>query len=226
MHEARGHLLGGARTTACAFRALATIDARDAVGRGMNDEEIVALQGHLAKQVEMVSRSATAEEMTRSAESITGGLTREERTAAAMLYVLRLLKERHRQVVADTERSAQSSRKRTRFEDTIPADDAYWEQRDEADREFRANMQATVDAFLSKQRVRWTAELLASTFALPDGTLVPWGDATVEQHEARRAMFLGNAQANLEGASRHEQAIRDLTTAGVETLRDLAAVAA
>lgn len=70
-------------------------------------------------------------------------------------------------------------------------------------------------------QIEWTADLLASGFTLRDGATVTWGDATVEQHEERRAIFLGNAHVNLEGAARHEVAIRELREAGAESLRAL-----
>lgn len=73
-------------------------------------------------------------------------------------------------------------------------------------------------------KMEWTRELLDSGFALPDGTTVLWGDATVEQHMERREMFMRNAVANAEGAARHDQAIRELSEAGVTTLREMVSV--
>lgn len=59
---------------------------------------------------------------------------------------------------------------------------------------------------------------------MPDGTVVLWGDATIEQHQQRRDLFLRNALANTDGAARHEQAIRTLTETGAATLREAVSV--
>lgn len=82
---------------------------------------------------------------------------------------------------------------------------------------------AIVDDYKDQLRIEWTAQLLASEIAMPDGTLTTWGAATIEQHEARAAMFEANAVANAEGAARHLKAIDELRAAGVGCLRDLVA---
>lgn len=89
-----------------------------------------------------------------------------------------------------------------------------------------ANIQRAIDRYTEDMKMKWTAELLDSTFALRDGTPVKWGDATVEQHEERRQMFKDNARANIEGAARHEAALHDLRESGAATLREMAGVAA
>jgi hypothetical protein len=89
---------------------------------------------------------------------------------------------------------------------------------------FEKHLQALrdlTDAWVRDLRMEWTEELLSSAFALPDGTLTTWGAATVADHEARRDMFTANAQANVEGAARHDAAIRELQDAGVSTLNEL-----
>lgn len=91
---------------------------------------------------------------------------------------------------------------------------------------FRGALGRTLDRYAEDLRVTWTAELLDSTFALGDGRLVTWGDATVEQHAERRQMFLNNAHANLEGAARHELALRELRESGKASLREMVEVAA
>lgn len=88
----------------------------------------------------------------------------------------------------------------------------------------RSEFQAIVDSYTSKLKIEWTAELLASTFALDDGRMVTWGDATVDDHRERLAMFTRNAQANLEGAVRHQRAIDTLEQCSIERLADLAEV--
>lgn len=89
-----------------------------------------------------------------------------------------------------------------------------------------ANIQRAVDRYTEEVKMQWTTELLDSTFALRDGTPVMWGDATVADHEERRKMFVDNARANIEGASRHEMALRDLAASGANTLREMIGAAA
>lgn len=89
---------------------------------------------------------------------------------------------------------------------------------------YNQRLYAMVDDFITAKRVEWTAELLDSAIAMPDGTIVLWGDATLQQHQERRDMFMRNALANTEGAARHEQAIRELAEAGAPTLRELVSV--
>lgn len=91
---------------------------------------------------------------------------------------------------------------------------------------FHGVLGRALDRYAEDLRVRWTAELLDSTFTLSDGTPVTWGDATVEQHAERRQMFLNNAHANMEGAARHELALRELEASGKPTLREMVGVAA
>lgn len=80
-----------------------------------------------------------------------------------------------------------------------------------------------LERYAEDLKIEWTAELLDSTFGLRDGTQVTWGDATVEQHRERRQMFLDNAHANMEGAARHEIALRQLEETGARTLHELTA---
>lgn len=84
-----------------------------------------------------------------------------------------------------------------------------------------AEIMGSVNEFARELRVEWTQELLASHFALTNGTRVAWGDATIIQHEERRDMFLRRGQVNLEGASRHMVAIRDIQELKVQCLNDV-----
>lgn len=72
-------------------------------------------------------------------------------------------------------------------------------------------------------RIEWTAELLSTSFGLPDGSVTTWGDATAEQHQERLEMYAGQAKAGIEGAARHQKAIEDLRRGGAETLNALTA---
>lgn len=84
-----------------------------------------------------------------------------------------------------------------------------------------AGITRAMEVFASELRMEWTAELLATEFRLPDGTAMTWGVATIDDHEARRAMFAANAVANAEGAARHIAAIEVLRTSGAACLNDL-----
>lgn len=89
-----------------------------------------------------------------------------------------------------------------------------------------SNLRSILDAYTEEMRLEWTAELLGSEFALRDGTRVTWGEATVEQHSERVALFMDNAHANMEGAARHQKAIEALQSAKAPTLAALVGVAA
>lgn len=73
-------------------------------------------------------------------------------------------------------------------------------------------------------KIEWTQELLSSGFKLADGTILIWADATVEQHQERIDMLMGNAAGNLEAAARHEAAVRTIEAAGAKTLGEALAV--
>lgn len=96
--------------------------------------------------------------------------------------------------------------------------------RDQLYRDDWSRMAKLVAGFADKLRMEWTAELLSSPIAMPDGTRTTWGAATVEQHRARAAMFEANATANAQGAARHLLAVHELEAAGVDCLNDLVAV--
>lgn len=79
-----------------------------------------------------------------------------------------------------------------------------------------------IETFASAVRADWTEQILSASFALPDGTRVLWGEATVEQHKARRDFLLSQASGTLETAGRHDAAIKDLMSFRVTCLNDLA----
>lgn len=70
--------------------------------------------------------------------------------------------------------------------------------------------------------IEWAAPLLSLTVAMPDGSRVPWGEATVAQHEARIAMLSRHANGELETAARHRAAISAIESAGALCLNDFA----
>lgn len=118
------------------------------------------------------------------------------------------------------------TRARAEWEQT--AEGRAWVQQEESDwlrsvQMVHGVVQHALSRYVEDLRIQWTADLLDSTFSLSDGTMATWGEATVEQHEARRQMFLSNAHANLEGAARHELAVRELRESGAINLRDMVA---
>ena len=68
--------------------------------------------------------------------------------------------------------------------------------------------------------LEWTEELLGSRFTLRDGSSVTWGEATVAQHRDRVNIFMDNVAANMDGAARHNKAIRAIEEAGAVCLND------
>lgn len=103
----------------------------------------------------------------------------------------------------------------------------YMQEDEEAEDRYRAKRaelwSRTIADLTRELRMEWTAELLDAGFALPDGAVVRWGDATVEEHTRRRDMLSRNALANAEAAARHEKAIAALNDGGARTLRELLA---
>lgn len=79
-------------------------------------------------------------------------------------------------------------------------------------------MTSILNDYKAELRIEWTADLLASTFSVGDGTFVTWGEATADHHRDRVEMFKANAIANIEGAARHEAALDTLTTTGAPCL--------
>lgn len=84
-------------------------------------------------------------------------------------------------------------------------------------------MALILSQFAARLKLEWTAELLGSSFALRDGTRVTWGQATRDQHLERVDMFVERAEVNMEGAARHEVAVRALQESGARCLDDLVA---
>ena len=151
----------------------------------------------------------------------TSDVLKELATAAVVDAVRR----RQRSNVLSIEREAVDSPRqqpRSRFVRTPE----YYAAMEEIDRRHAERMTTIIEGYARELKAEWTADLLASEFALADGTRVTWGDATIEQHEERAAMFHRNAVANAEGAARHLKAVDELKSKGVPTLADLVSHAA
>lgn len=84
-----------------------------------------------------------------------------------------------------------------------------------------ARMARFVDDYAREIRLEFTAELLASEFALGDGRRVTWGSATVGEHEQRIALLTANATANAEAAARHRSAVSTLQFTGFDRLDEM-----
>lgn len=91
---------------------------------------------------------------------------------------------------------------------------------------FRAGLQQAIDGLVKELRAEWTAELLAMSFALGDGTTVTWGAATADQHADRAALLQRQSESTLETAALHLAAIRDIKAAKATCLAGLEVVAA
>lgn len=72
----------------------------------------------------------------------------------------------------------------------------------------------------AKQTIQntWLPSLLGESFQLPDGTVVKWADATVEQHRLRANHLSSSVSTTLETISLHHKAIDDIKAAGAENL--------
>lgn len=67
--------------------------------------------------------------------------------------------------------------------------------------------------------------LLPEGFVLPDGRWVTWGEATVEDHEARIGWLTGQMEALGQDVDRHRQAIKVIRQHGVSCLAEVEAAA-
>lgn len=111
----------------------------------------------------------------------------------------------------------------------VAALDEYWEKLGSKEAEIFAQsqqrildiVQDTVTSRAQEMFAKWTSELLASTFALPDGTRVTWAEATSQQHRDRIEMLNKQAAGTIETAALHERALRDMGQAGVSRLADI-----
>lgn len=85
-------------------------------------------------------------------------------------------------------------------------------------------MQDAIQGFKDCIQLELTEELLDAGFALPDGFMVTWRDATVDQHTLRVKMLETNVMANAEAAGRHRHAIDVITSHGVQCLGEVITV--
>jgi hypothetical protein len=92
----------------------------------------------------------------------------------------------------------------------------------ESNRRLYKSLGDIVREYTTEVRMEWDAELLELSFAVDhSGHTVTWGAATVDQHQSRIEMLIGNALANTEAAGRHQVAIDDIERAGAVCLSDV-----
>jgi hypothetical protein len=87
----------------------------------------------------------------------------------------------------------------------------------------RRQFRDLVDRESEYVRLKTTRELLATMFALGDGTRTTWGAATAGQHRQRIEALAANAGGITETAARHRAAVRMIEDSGVKCLDELAA---
>ena len=86
----------------------------------------------------------------------------------------------------------------------------------------REKIEVVVADLVTSLHAQWDGALLASTFSIGSGDRVAWCDATPDQHLERAILLEGMAAGDLQTASIHRQAARDIQSAGVATLAGLA----
>lgn len=90
-----------------------------------------------------------------------------------------------------------------------------------------SRLDAIIEERAAELDIGWTAALLTTTVAMPDGARVPWGEATIEQHRARLDMLTKHAASEVDAATRHKAAIDAIAaTPGARCLNDTVKAAA
>lgn len=170
-------------------------------------------------------------------------LPRDDVERLAVAYLLAQVKGRQRSEVKAVEVAAQHSKqpkfgtKRWQEWAALPENEAaaaetlafeveMERQADESMSQLWRSFDDTLQSLRESWEMEWTQELLASRFALGDGTDTTWGLATREQHEYRYKMHAANAVAGMEGAARHRAALDTLEQTGAANLYDALKVAA
>lgn len=174
-----------------------------------------------------VALAGTGDDPFAVARVVAGRLPRSPLLVLAEAALVDQIRRAQRSTTLDAERRAQKRHEKRAFAES-PEGQRLAAEQSEAESRIRTRhyerMNGIVQEFAASLRMTWTAELLGSSFALADGSSVTWGEATTEQHQERIDMFASNAAANLEGAARHQAALRDLEQAHAQTLNDLAFV--
>lgn len=152
-----------------------------------------------------------------SARAVAAVMPREDLEKVAMMWLNSTVRARRRNQTRQIEQaSVQTPRRRPtaaeRAEREQERVDAMWA--------YMGKVKKIMDDYAHELKTEWTQELLDAGFALPDGTVVKWGDATVAEHQQRVDMFSKQAIAAVEDGARHQQAIDVLTESGASCLND------
>jgi len=93
--------------------------------------------------------------------------------------------------------------------------------RQEASVRLRERVLGLVTEYTTELESDWSPALLASSFTLKGGVQVTFGAATFDQHKEYTEMMEGLAAGDLQTASIHRQAMRDIQARGVASLDEL-----
>lgn len=92
---------------------------------------------------------------------------------------------------------------------------------EQAQRTLVEGLEKATETYRNHLRVEWSQELLDASFALPDGTRVLWGAATVQQHQQRVDMLMKMTTGTIQTAAHHEAAIGAITEQGATCLNEI-----
>jgi len=131
-----------------------------------------------------------------------------------------LRSDRFRQTRLNAERAAEPHIRSTPYRSPAQRQEAQ-EATQASDALLMVTLKSIIGDYAAQLRLEWTDELLATSFALPDGTHVTWGSATIADHQLRYEMFAQQAETSTEGAARHLHAVNALEAAERTCLNSL-----
>lgn len=171
----------------------------------------------LREAIEELSRDDVQPNLRLAAERIADSFDDDTRYEATVMFLISGARDRWRVRGLDRERVAEQRGVRSRPVNHKSAAEIEDVRRQRAERKRRA-IAEILNEYEDMLEIEWGVELLQSGFALPDGTVKTWGEATVSDHEVRVEMLSVNAVRNIETAARHNAAIKMITSAGARTL--------
>jgi hypothetical protein len=121
-------------------------------------------------------------------------------------------------VVAECARRYVSAQIISRSRRSVRGREQFAKVREESRAVTASRVRDVVESLAADLREEWSAELLRDRFVLPDGSLVSWAEATVDDHRVRAEYLEGLAAGNAETAAIHRRAISDCLDAHVESL--------
>jgi len=109
-----------------------------------------------------------------------------------------------------------------RSRQTVRAREAYVSERDKITARLRAKASLIVSEMAEHLHAEWTADLLASSFALPNGGgTVTFAEATSQQHAVRADYLSDLAAGDMRTAALHRRAMQDIAAASVGSLGEI-----